>query len=800
MYQQVNESILPPSFLPACIKNFVGREKILKRMNEAIFEKNIQIIILSAFAGVGKSSVANKFGYTFKEKNSNNYAFWMKSDENNLENEFRYFSSKLEIHTDFQRDKEILIREVNNKLHKLEEKILFIFDNCDNHENLASYLNNLPENIFVLITTRDSTLAEQLNINSDSEHIVLEPFEENESFDFIRNSFGKRLKNENDIIELVDLIDISKQKIRPYILNKMVAFVKLKIGPITSMKSFIEKAKLNQDVAKIIFGDDELFFSELITGDNETWEILKYSSFLDPDFIPIRIYTEMLEFNEEKMNVSVEKLQKLSLIKVEETENDTGLRIHRTLQAEIQKYLKTQNENEINTIITKFIHLLNAILSDTHDELSFKSLKNQVYFYNVVNMIEKIFKSSIISDEIKTILRFKLGNYNFALGKYLDAKQYYETVLDYYKRTNDENKLRTANVLDNLGETYNRLGRYQNSLAILEESLAFKNEISNLNALNLDIAKTLEMISSVLIHLGNYNEALLNYEKCLSIHKNFSEKNESIANILHQIGIIHLHLGTYELAIHYLDQSLTLKKDIFKTNENLSIARTINSIGLVFVLCGRYKRALEYLLISLKIILTNVSDDHFFIAITYNNIGMAYNMLKDYKKAIDYSEKSLLIYSKIFSNRESQIQADCFLNIGVAHVKLGNNEKSLEYLKKALEIYRKTYRTEKNFRIAECLNSIGLVEFNLKKYDAAKECYGKALDMYNEVFESLDNLRIAFLFDNISLNYEKLGDLSEALKFAEKSLRIKNEKKKDDFDFDIQETIDRITFIKIQIQ
>ena len=50
----------------------------------------------------------------------------------------------------------------------------------------------------------------------------------------------------------------------------MVAFVKLKIGPIKSMKSFIEKAKLNQDVAMILFGNDELFFSELITADNET--------------------------------------------------------------------------------------------------------------------------------------------------------------------------------------------------------------------------------------------------------------------------------------------------------------------------------------------------------------------------------------------------------------------------------------------------------------------------------------------------------------------------------------------------
>jgi len=799
MYQQVNESILPPSFLPACIRNFVGREEILKSMNEALFENNIQIIILSAFAGVGKSTVANKFGYTFKEKDSNNYVFWMKSDENNLDNEFRYFSSKLEIHADFQRDKEILIREVNNKLHKLEEKILFIFDNCDNHKNVASYLNNLPGNTFVLITTRDSTLAEQLNL--DSEHIVLEPFEETESFDFIRNSFGKRLKNENDIIELVDLIDISKQKIRPYILNKMVAFVKLKIGPITSMKSFIEKAKLNQDIARIIFGNDELFFSELITADNETWEILKYSSFLDPDFIPIRIYTEMLGFNEEKMNVSVEKLQKLSLIKVEETENDTGLRIHRTLQAEIQKYLKTQNENEINTIITKFISLLNTILSDIQDELNFKSLKNKVYYYNVMNMVENIFKSSFSSDEIKTDLRFKLGNYNFTLGKYLDSKHYYVTVLDYYKRTNDENKLRTANVLDNLGQTYNRLGLYQDSLKVLQESLSLKNVIFNLNPQNLDIAKTLEMISSVLCHLGNYNEALLSFEKCLLIHKSFSDKNKNIANILHEFGFIYFNLGKYELAIQYFDQSLILQKDLFKTNENLGIGKTMNSLGLLYGLCGRYKRALEYLLDSLKIRLANLCDDHLYIANTYNNIGLAYNMLKDYKKAIDYSERSLLIYSKIFINNENYNQADSFLNIGIAHVKLGNNEKSLEHIKNALEIYRKTYKTEKNFRIAECLSSIGLAEFNLKKYDAAKECYDKALEMYNEIYESLDNLRIAFLFDNISLYHEKLGDLNEALKFAENSLRIKNSKKNDDndVDFDIQETSDRITFIKNQM-
>ena len=206
IYQQVNENILPPSFLPACIKNFVGREEILERMSEALFEYNTQIIILSAFAGVGKSTVANKFGFSFKEKNSTNYVFWMKSDGNNLDNEFRYFASKLEIHTDFQRDKEILTREINNRLHNLNEKILFIFDNCDNHRNVSSYLNNLPENIFVLITTRYSTLAE--NINLDSKHIILEPFEEKESFNFIRKRFGKRLKDENDIIELVNLIQL----------------------------------------------------------------------------------------------------------------------------------------------------------------------------------------------------------------------------------------------------------------------------------------------------------------------------------------------------------------------------------------------------------------------------------------------------------------------------------------------------------------------------------------------------------------------------------------------------------------
>ena len=81
----MKDLILPASNLPTRIENFVGRISILNKIDEYIFEKKKQIIIFTSFAGTGKTSIANRYGYMFLKKNKNNFFYWMKSDANNLD-------------------------------------------------------------------------------------------------------------------------------------------------------------------------------------------------------------------------------------------------------------------------------------------------------------------------------------------------------------------------------------------------------------------------------------------------------------------------------------------------------------------------------------------------------------------------------------------------------------------------------------------------------------------------------------------------------------------------------------------
>ena len=60
--------------------------------------------------------------------------------------------------------------------------------------------------IKILITTQVSTLFENLN-HDESKEIILEPFEESDSIDFIMNNLNRQklVKNADEAKELLDL-------------------------------------------------------------------------------------------------------------------------------------------------------------------------------------------------------------------------------------------------------------------------------------------------------------------------------------------------------------------------------------------------------------------------------------------------------------------------------------------------------------------------------------------------------------------------------------------------------------------
>jgi hypothetical protein len=163
---------------------------------------------------------------------------------------------------------------MSNIITKKKNKFLFIFDNYIQSENFDCYVDQLSqlENVFILITTIDTNVVEKLKerfkINSKS--FNLEPFSLEESENFVKTQLKEKINDENELNRLVSLFDFSGKN-RPYVLNKIIASIKLSNEPFSELTQI--KHKLTEEYAK-----DNLF--QLLKKDDKTWNLLKYSSFL----------------------------------------------------------------------------------------------------------------------------------------------------------------------------------------------------------------------------------------------------------------------------------------------------------------------------------------------------------------------------------------------------------------------------------------------------------------------------------------------------------------------------------------
>ena len=147
-------------------------------------------------------------------------------------------------------------------------------------------------------------------------------------------------------------------------------------------------------------------------------DILNYSSFLDPDFMPIDIFTELLTIDKDYLNETVNFLKQLSLISIERKNDDMGLKIHATLKNEIHAFLRNKNQHEFHKISDSFFqNLIHEILKKIDDH---KKWKKQKYYSNFKLITENILASITNNDNIKIESLFNYANFLDSINMYHD--------------------------------------------------------------------------------------------------------------------------------------------------------------------------------------------------------------------------------------------------------------------------------------------------------------------------------------------------------------------------------------------
>ncbi|MBX0310825.1 MAG: tetratricopeptide repeat protein [Sulfurihydrogenibium sp.] len=176
-------------------------------------------------------------------------------------------------------------------------------------------------------------------------------------------------------------------------------------------------------------------------------------------------------------------------------------------------------------------------------------------------------------------------------------------------------------------------------------------------------------------NIGEFKSAYENMKKAESLTNN----KEDLMHIYNLIGMILDSIGYLDDALLYYNKSLSLAKDLGNTAMQ---ATSLNNIAGIYYKIGKLDKALSYYEESLNL-RTNEKDK----ATNYNNIAIIYDKKGNYQKAIEYFQKAIEIEEKYGDYHGASIDK---LNLGGnTYRKMKDYKNAEKYLSEGLEGVKK---------------------------------------------------------------------------------------------------------------
>lgn len=701
--------------MPDRISNFIGSQKYLDQISNAINEKNKKIIILSSLFG-GSGGIANQFGYQFK---SNGYVYWIRSDL-----DFKEFANDIGIQS---KDGYNIAIEIKRRLAKIKNfKILFILDNFDNDKTKNEFIIELSclSNVYFLITTKSSDKIKE--IYSESESISLDEltFNKTETKEFIKVNLSKSMNNELESNQITES--------SPYVLNKMIAY-----------------KKLNNNSNLFDYKQDDLF-NHLLIKNKTMWEFLQICSFFNSDYIPIKhTFVTILEIDQKIINTLIGKLLNLSLIKVQIEKSSNGLKLNKRLKEEIKEFSKRKD--------TKNYTKLLDYCSEKIKKFKLTNFQSKNVYLNLKSFLNTIAENYQITNNRSELFKwyFDFGVYSYELNIFNDSLDYYQKALI---NINDDEYV-SADVLLRIGQLFEQLGSYKQALEYFIKSLEIYEKSNDLSI----IVKLYDKIGKMYKNESEYTKALEYYNLSLNLISNHLD----IIKTYNNISFIYRKKGQFQLALEYYTKSLNIIS-LESINDDSLVASLYNNIGSIYALKNEYDKSLEYFQKSLEIRKQILKPNHLDILGLYNNIGLIYQINDDFDKALDYYGLDLKISLESSLSLNHARIIELYEKIGEIYKHKGDHYKALDYFKQSLNLKEETLSN--NLDICKSYIKIGSIYNDKFNYDKALEYFSKSLDIQKQSF----NADIAAeTYCNLGVIYRSKCENKKAVEFFMKSLNAR---------------------------
>jgi len=287
-------------------------------------------------------------------------------------------------------------------------------------------------------------------------------------------------------------------------------------------------------------------------------------------------------------------------------------------------------------------------------------------------------------------------------------------------------------------------------------------------------AIALRRIGKIFYELGDYTEAMPNYQASLEIEKEINIV-PSIAGLLNNIAKIHGQTRDFEKALEINMEAMKLLEG---TVENDSIARIIlNNIGNCYLHLGDYDKSLEFYKRSLSI--CEESGDLGGVALNLSNIALLHQNHGKIDEALEYYRKALDIRKEL---KHKFGLASTLIKMGNCIMESGEISRAREYLEEGMQIAE-----EENFKdlVKDGLIYTGIVLEQEGKYKEALDFHKRSFELRETIYNEKHSQAIAKIQAQFDLK-QKMVEIEELeAKVRERTADIA--RKNEELELDITE-------------
>ncbi|XP_057298099.1 uncharacterized protein LOC130629023 [Hydractinia symbiolongicarpus] len=664
------------------IPSFTGRKLDVVKLHSMLSSDSRIPTVITGLPGTGKTSLALFYCYEYSESYDNNIIWLNANGIEALKTSVAGLARHLKLLDHEQSfDVKLLLAEIFDKF--LDRKILFVFDNADEHETILDVLpksfSSPASNSTILITSRLSKWGQRVN------EMSLTTLTKEESTELIRNYLPKELIEDNDNLnELYELLEGF-----PLALQQSINFMK---HHVITTKEYIKKFKEQQQAHRLLsFASDDVmykhnFYSAIMMTlnsleqceNNIVNDLMGILSFMDGLKIEKQLFNLFDCYSIEDIEDAMKSLEQFSLIQ-----------IHRN-------YLTRECYITVHGLVQRVVRELSKILakSDQFLEVLFNA------FQCIIDEKENVEHVNFGSLWLHHIIQiFHTSKDDIVVRKFLARLKYY-----------------FAAALTNVGNDDIALDFLQ---CIIQDQ----------HEPNQTTFDTLKLILLSLINLRKWREAL---DICFQMKEITSAipgtKLSNATDVQHHIAFCYSRLGRNEEALNaYEDLRLKEKTPIF----NQSKLTTDINIAMEYYYLANNERALAVIDNAIQLygkshptkavvyFLAHRNKSIFLIRLGKHEeaIDMLHNLLPECIKTLgDHHQETLNVYN-------------CLAN---ALKSFGKIEEALNLL---LEIKEKRKQLGNDFNHHSLLNRIDIAEcFCLKgNYSLAIKEYSDILKVRIEL-------------------------------------------------------------------